>query len=47
MELIRVNGKTTTARFNRALNGLMEEVFGFSSARFQAWALGGVWDEQY
>ena len=44
MELIRVNGKTTTARFNRALNGLMEEVFGFSFARFQAL---GVWDEQY
>ncbi|KLU39627.1 MAG: hypothetical protein AA931_06320 [Peptococcaceae bacterium 1109] len=44
MELIRVNGKTTTARFNRALNGLMEDVFGFSFARFQAL---GVWDEQY
>lgn len=44
MEIIRVNGKTTTPEFNAQLNNLVNEVFGFSFARFQAL---NVWDEQY
>jgi len=44
MELVRVNGKTTTEGFNAELNTLMQDVFGFSFARFQAL---GVWDEEY